>query len=118
MNIKSNSIGWVVAIVIAIIALFISIAAYGSKTVSQNPEPNYSADGDTNLTNLVLDGIPSTVGATFAATSYANATSTARVGCIDTLATSSATRIKLIFSTTGATSTFAGTTYWSYGFCP
>lgn len=46
------------------------------------------------------------------------ATSSLSVGCIQATATSSATKVKLVFSTAGATSTFAGTTYWSYGTCP
>lgn len=46
------------------------------------------------------------------------ATSTGAVGCVQTNATSSATNIKLIPSTTGATSTFSGTVYWAYGTCP
>ncbi|MCR4334089.1 MAG: hypothetical protein NUV60_03730 [Patescibacteria group bacterium] len=45
------------------------------------------------------------------------ATSTLTVGCINATATSSATQLHLIFSTTGATSTFAGTAYWGYGTC-
>lgn len=40
------------------------------------------------------------------------------VGCIGAFATSSATPVKLILSALGATSTFKGTAYWSYGTCP
>ena len=51
-------------------------------------------------------------------TNAANATSTLSVGCIQATATSSATKIKIVFSTLGATTTFAGTAYWNYGTCP
>ncbi len=47
----------------------------------------------------------------------ASATSTLTVGNIQTYATSSATRICLVPSVTGATSTYAGTVYFTYGAC-
>ncbi|TCU78857.1 hypothetical protein EDE08_101639 [Bradyrhizobium sp. R2.2-H] len=53
------------------------------------------------------------------ALSNSSATSTiSGVGCISAFATSSATPVKLVLSTLGATSTFKGTAYWSYGTCP
>lgn len=39
-------------------------------------------------------------------------------GCINAIATSSATPIRLNMEPKGATSTFSGTVYWSYGTCP
>lgn len=45
-------------------------------------------------------------------------TSTLAVGCIQANATSSATTVKLVLSTLGATSSFSGTAYWQYGTCP
>ncbi|MFH1534762.1 MAG: hypothetical protein ABIF80_02150 [Patescibacteria group bacterium] len=39
------------------------------------------------------------------------------VACINFYATSTATRGSLVFVTTGATSTYAGTVYWQYGAC-
>lgn len=39
-------------------------------------------------------------------------------GCVQAVATSSATPIALQFSTAGATSTFKGTVFWNYGLCP
>jgi hypothetical protein len=47
-----------------------------------------------------------------------SATSTIAAGCLQLNATSSATNVKLVLSTKGATSTFSGTAYWSYGTCP
>jgi hypothetical protein len=47
-----------------------------------------------------------------------SATSTIAAGCMQLNATSSATSVKLVLSTAGATSTFSGTAYWSYGTCP
>jgi hypothetical protein len=47
-----------------------------------------------------------------------SATSTIAAGCMQLNATSSATSVKLVLATTGATSTFNGTAYWSYGTCP
>ena len=47
-----------------------------------------------------------------------SATSTIAAGCMQLNATSSATSVKLVLSTKGATSTFSGTAYWSYGTCP
>lgn len=67
--------------------------------------------------NLTLPGGTS-AGATLTVTNNATATSSLVVGCMQTTATSSATNIRLVFSTAGATSTFAGTAYWSYGTCP
>lgn len=60
-------------------------------------------DGDTIAKSLTLTN--------------SSATSTLASGCIQATATSSATRIKLVFATTGATSTFNGTAYWQYGTC-
>lgn len=51
-------------------------------------------------------------------TTGANATSTFETGAIETYATSSATKICIRPSTGGATSTFAGTLYFTYGECP
>lgn len=59
-------------------------------------------------------------------TSTNSATSTLKVGCIQTTATSTATPIKLVIGTNGATSTFAGppgtlsagSVAWAYGTCP
>jgi len=45
-------------------------------------------------------------------------TLTETVGCIQLNATSTATNDKLVLSTLGATSTFAGTVYFNYGTCP
>lgn len=47
-----------------------------------------------------------------------SATSTIAAGCMQLNATSSATNVKLVLSNKGATSTFSGTAYWSYGTCP
>lgn len=47
-----------------------------------------------------------------------SATSTIAAGCLQLNATSSATNVKLVLSTLGATSTFKGTAYWTYGTCP
>lgn len=52
---------------------------------------------------------------------FANAAGTSTLsglGCMQMFATSSATAVKLVLSTAGATSTFKGTAYWTYGTCP
>jgi hypothetical protein len=45
-------------------------------------------------------------------------TTTAALGCVGITPTSTATRAKIVLSPLGATSTFSGTAYWSYGTCP
>ncbi len=48
------------------------------------------------------------------------ATSTSKVGCVQAIATSSATTLKLVFSTVATTSDVAnnGFVEWAYGTCP
>jgi hypothetical protein len=52
---------------------------------------------------------------------FANSAGTSTLsglGCMQMFATSSATAVKLVLSAAGATSTFKGTAYWTYGTCP
>lgn len=98
-----------VAVVIAILPnlgdRFLGAATSGNTT-------NFDAvtldNGDLTITNGdIVVAVPTTGTSTLAT-----------VGCLQANATSSATKIKLVFSPLGATSTFSGTAYWSYGTCP
>lgn len=102
------------AFVLAVVAIVIAIGtwAYPLKSV-----PKAGNVVDTSY----FDYFDATTGYKLAGnTFYSNVsgTTTVSVGCIQATATSSATNIKLVFSPLGATSTFAGTAYWSYGTCP
>ena len=100
-----NLISWV-ALVGAVIALILSIG----NAVGGNPTAKLS--GVTNYDALTLGTGPLVI------TTSNTATSTLSVGCVQTTATSTASPVKLTFTTLGATSTFPGTVYWAYGTCP
>lgn len=89
-------------IISAITALLVSIIAL--VLVGGNQSAPLRVSGTTNFNDLVL-------------AKDNGATSTVSVGCVQTLATSSATTIKLVFNTV-ASSTGNGFTLWSYGTCP
>lgn len=61
-------------------------------------------------------------GRLFELTSSNTSTSSAKIGCYETAATSTATKIRLEFNTTSSTSTIngqsSGMVAWSYGSCP
>lgn len=86
-------------------AFAIILAGYSAFHAYETPMVGAINGGSTSFSNLVLQ-------------TDTGATSTLQVGCIQALASSSATTIKLVFSTLGATSTFPGTAYWQYGTCP
>lgn len=71
-----------------------------------------------NVTDTYKSGleIASTTGSG-TATTTADIFRVNNAGCVQLTSTSSATQIVLNLSTKGATSTFAGTAYWSYGTC-
>ena len=131
-----NKISWV-AIILSIVALIVAV-------VGGSSQPQLGAEGDTNLTNLVLSG-DAAVGDALTVTGASTltgdatlsggasaltlttsntATSTAVIGCINTYATSTATAIHLtIGSGANATTTYdgtaaVGTVGWRYGVCP
>ena len=91
----TNNIGW-----------YQHLVAWFDSTVYFGSTQQMSIDSSGNVTAPTLTLSKST------------GTSTVAVGCMQATATSSATTIKLVFSPTGATSTFSGTAYWSYGTCP
>jgi len=119
-TIKTYGLGGVALIIALIAMLFPLVPAV----------PEYlGADGDTNLTNLVLEGDltvddDATIsGGSLSLTSSNTATSSATVGCIRTYATSTATSVRLVIGSSGATTTHSGTPAvgvvgWQYGTCP
>jgi hypothetical protein len=118
---KNFIIGAIIgALVVAGIALVVG---------KQSVQP-LGAEGDTNLTNLILDG-DLTVGddaiisgGSLSLTTSNTATSSVSVGCIQTTATSTLTPVKLLIGSSGATTTYAnaslsnGLVAWAYGTCP
>lgn len=97
--------------VIAIAALALAISG-PAKEIVGGSATNYDA--------ITLDNGNLTIsnGSIVVATPSTGTSTLATVGCLQANATSSATKIKVVFSTAGATSTFGGTAYWVYGTCP
>ena len=121
---KSNKNLWIAMAVVTVIAVggYMFPKALDLFGASGTRFPNgLSADstspvaGELRGADLTLTDDATIAGGVLNVTTAANATSTIVVGCINTYATSSATAIKQVHSTLGATSTFAGTVYWSYG---
>lgn len=101
----------VVALVAIIVGLVVpGVGSFGAATSGNTT--NFDAvtldNGNLTLTNGSVSIAVPTTGTSTVGT----------VGCLQANATSSATKIKVVFSPLGATSTFAGTAYWSYGTCP
>lgn len=97
-------------LVIAVIALGLGGASYFNVDA-----PSFG--GTTNFDALTLSTGPLTV------TSTNSATSTTQLGCIQTTATSTATPIRIVIGSSGATTTFQGASSvgvvgWQYGSCP
>lgn len=110
MNSKSN----VVAIGLAVVAVLIAIVA-----LFWNPAPAPSdLGGTTQGFEDARGGFKINGSFVLKAPATGMATTSATVGCAQITPTSTATVAKLVLSTAGATSTFAGTAYWSYGTCP
>lgn len=126
-------IQWIIGLVAGLSLILSSVALVGD-----NQSGSYGADGDTNLTNLVLEG-DLTVGddttftddiivsgGTATITTTNAATSTLSVGCIQMVATSTASPIILAFGTsfTGTTTLPTGAAAsnglvaWKFGTCP
>lgn len=115
-----------VALVIAgvVIGLLVTANGIGFGGVYNNVTNDFSegitVDGTTIISGTgaltATDGTFS--GGNLDVTTAAAATSTLVVGNIEIYATSSATKICIKPSTAGATSTFNGTLYFSYGECP
>lgn len=85
----------------------LSIGAVGPK-LAENYDPYIKYNGG------YFSQLPIKTTADFLASSTSL---TAGVGCLQLHATSTATWIKQVYVTTGATSTFNGTVFWSYGTC-
>lgn len=92
---------------ISIVALIVSLYAAFRPHATQVPVLGATNGDSTTFSNLILQ-------------TYTGATSTIQVGCIQALATSSATTIKLtpIASSTAIAPGFAGYVLWNYGTCP
>lgn len=96
-------------LVVAVIAVVIAGFAWFSGVFSGNAEfGSTSCESNTCLTGGLVVGGDVTASSTSLTTA---------IGCIQLHATSTATWIKQVFVTTGATSTYGGTVYWSYGTC-
>lgn len=111
----NNKLLWIALIVVTIIA----IGAYSSPKVETGIGV---ATSDCSATTCLTGGLRITSG-DFSVVSGAGATTTAQVGCVQTIATSSATTIKLSFNSTATTSainsgTIQGVVLWQYGTCP
>lgn len=107
--------------IIAVIGLFIALRFSGNDSVGSSTvcTDGYSCFTDLEVQgNFITDGDSTFSGGTVNITTANTATSTVVVGCIQSYATSTATALKQVFVTTGATSTYNGTVYWSYGTCP
>lgn len=115
-----------VALVIAgaVIGLLVSASGgVGFGGVYSNVQKDFS-EGITVDGTTVIDGsrnfsgVDATLsGGNLVVTTGSGATSTIEVGAVETYATSSATKICIKPSTAGATSTFNGTLYFTYGEC-
>lgn len=113
----------VVAIVIAAALAawaLISPATFGNKTASFWDAQSYKVSGTTVISSSRLATF---LGLTVTTTN--SATSTSALGCIQTVATSTATPIALVFSTVATSSTNVangqtpnGFVLWKYGSCP
>jgi len=98
-----------VAVVIAIFNPFQNLS-FGAAT----------SGNTTNFDAVTLDNgnLTLTNGSISIAVPTSGTSTVGTIGCMQANATSSATKIKVVFSPLGATSTFSGTAYWSYGTCP
>lgn len=87
----------------------------GKLNVTLNPGDTFLGAAREGFQKAFQVSSTTTAGGT--ATSTAELFSIYRTGCINSIATSTATPIKLVLSALGATSTFNGTVYWQYGSC-
>lgn len=110
-----------------LIAIVIAIASFGRTPKATDTGVYAGIGSNTNFYSLQTDaGITS--GGTLTVTTTNTATSTAKFGCIQGVATSTATPIHFELSTTTAlatysggtaiTSTVGGVVAWRYGACP
>ena len=103
-----------IAIGLAVIAVVIAgLALFNKSDVTLGSATNCT-DGYTCLTNLEVQGNLLTDATTTVASSLSL---TKPAACVNFFATSTATAGKMVFVTTGATSTYNGTVYWQYGSC-
>jgi hypothetical protein len=100
------------------LASFLGGATTTSLTLLSGDKITNAVASTTKISGNLTVGDGTAVTPALIVTNTANATSSISVGCIQATATSSATKVKIVFSALGATSTFAGTAYWSYGTCP
>lgn len=104
-------------------ALFLGGASTTQFTLLSGDTIKNATASSTVLSGSLTVGGPGTTGASItisSGTTAATATSTATVGCVVTTATSSATKIKLIFNTVATSTTIngasvAGFVLWAYG---
>lgn len=120
----NKNIQWIIGVV-AILALVLSgIALVGG---NNQPVENVGASG-TRFPNGISADTTSPVrgqirGSSLTITTTNTATSTASVGCIQTTATSTATPIRFVIGSSGATTTYqgaqsVGVVGWQFGSCP
>lgn len=117
---------------IAVIALIVSLAAYGQAGTTKSAFGATSCSGITCLSGglRLITGaggdfesdVAAVLTAGLTVSTSNTATSTTAVGCVQTVATSTATPIRLLYtaSTTAnaITGTQAGFVLWGFGTCP
>jgi len=93
----------------------------GGLTMDTNKFTVADTSGDTSIGGTLsvtgATALSSTLGVTATTTLSSGLILNEAVACVNLYATSTATRGSLVFVTTGATSTYAGTVYWQYGAC-
>lgn len=103
---------------LASIAIVLALAGIGLHFIPTEQKLGAATSGNTtNYTALTVDQGPLTV------TTSNTATSTTALGCVQTTATSTATPIRIVIGSSGATTTYQGTSSngvvgWQYGTCP
>lgn len=128
-----------ISIVVALVAVVIALGAYSYPAPVQPPLGGAGCNGgnctDYDAVNTaegyyvddsaIISGtgnITNATSGTFQVPTTNTATSTTKVGCVQTTATSTATPIHLEFNTTSSTSTIngasSGIVAWKYGACP
>lgn len=104
----------IIALVVAVIALGLNFVHFGDKATLLGGTTNFDAitldNGNLTLTNGSISIATPTTGTSTVAT----------VGCLQANATSSATKIKVVFvaSSTQMAPGYNGLAYWVYGTCP
>jgi hypothetical protein len=118
------------ALVVAAVALFVNVSASGllgavSTTQAVISAAGFNTAGTVTAGTATVTGDASVSGGTLDVVTANTATSTVKTGCVQTVATSTATPIKLtlgVRASTATTTFYGGTSqgivYWEFGTCP